>query len=167
MWSWVFWFCFGVSINLMLFKKPNNMSSWQDSRVRRRRRALMRWKDYDVLSTDDERGMVKISCGFESYRLQCTVFFGSLPIFGLDCVLTCSEPNSGALESEPRPRFSDGPEFGCLVHTRVRMSFHTTPNQPDYPKKRSRVRLKRTKQLKCESTRRHNWLVLVFLYWEH
>ncbi len=32
------------------------------------------------------------------------------------------------------------------------MCFHTTPNQPDYPTKRSRVRWKWTKQLRCEST---------------
>ncbi len=31
--SWVFWFCFDVSINQMLYKKANNMSSWQDSKL--------------------------------------------------------------------------------------------------------------------------------------
>ncbi len=96
--------------------------------------------------TDDEWGMVIIS-----YHPQCSVFWFPF-IFASARVLTYSEPNSGALGSEPRPAFSGGPELGCLV--RVRMSFHTTPNQPDYLTKRSRVRLKRTKQLRCESTLR-------------
>ncbi len=88
--------------------------------------------------TDDEQGMVKISYGFESYH-PLIIRLGSPPIFGLDRVLTYSELNSGALGSEPRPAFSDRLEFGCLVCTRVRMSFHTTPNQPDCPMKRSSV----------------------------
>ncbi len=97
--------------------------------------------------------MVIISYGFETSH-PLMIRFGSLPIFESDCALTYSDPNSSALGSEPRPTFSGGPEFSCLVRTRVRMSFHTTPTQPDYPTKHSRVQLKQTKQLRCESTLR-------------
>ncbi len=70
--------------------------------------------------------MFIISYGFESYH-PLIIRFGSLHRFGSDLVLIYSEQNFGALGSEPRPTFSGGPEFGCLVHTRVRMSFHIQP----------------------------------------
>ncbi len=52
----------------------------------------MRERDYDVLSLlhRDERAMVIVSYGFESYHLLI-ICFGSLPIFGLDRILTYSE----------------------------------------------------------------------------
>ena len=52
------------------------------------------------------------------------------------------------LEVNQDPRF----QVDRLVRTRVRMSFHTTPNKPDYPKERSRVQLKRTDMFRSEST---------------
>lgn len=69
---------------------------------------------------------------------------------------TANEPNQGSLANGPRPPFSSGPEFVCLIRTRVRMSVHTCPNEPDYPRKRTLVRLKRTKGGQCECALRHH-----------
>ncbi len=91
MWSWVSWFFFGVSINQMLYKKANNMSSWQDSELLNI--SFCEWDEWDSTEggggpwwekrvtmcrscyTDDDRGMVIISYGFECYHPQCTVFW--------------------------------------------------------------------------------------------
>ncbi len=73
----------------------------------------MRERDYDVLSLLHRRqaryGHNNLEMdGNESHHPQCTVFFGLLPIFVPDQVLTCSEPNFGTLvhlKANQDPRF--------------------------------------------------------------
>ncbi len=81
--------------------------------------------------------------------------FAPLPTFGSWlgqlCFNTTNKMHQGSLGGKPMSPFSSRPEFICLVHTRVWMSFHTTQNVPNYPRKWTRVPSKWTKQLWCES----------------
>jgi len=61
--------------------------------------------------------------GFIYFLVQNALRSTSFRLFGsLDSPL-------GSFASEPRPTFSGGPDFACLVHTRVQMSFHTCPKK--------------------------------------
>ncbi len=127
--SWVFWFCFGVSSNLMLYKKATmwaadkTASCWTFHSVNEASETVLKEKvgpdERGIIMcclcyTDNERGLVIISYGFECYH--CLL------------VLTYSEPNSGALGGEPRPTFSGGPELDCLLSSNE-LSHHPKPTR--------------------------------------
>lgn len=58
------------------------------------------------------------------------------------------------------PQFSSGPEFTCLVRTRVWMRVHTTPNKTYQLWKQTIVCLKWTKQNQCERALRKRSLAV-------
>lgn len=77
---------------------------------------------------------------------QEALCFRPIPIFGLQLgppgFHSWSELPQGLLGTKPRTMFLGRPVVGCLVSTRVRMSFYTCQNEPDYERKRSKAHLK-------------------------
>ncbi len=122
-----------------------------------------RERDYGVLSYD-ERGMVVISYGFESYH---PLIMNVLVHFLYLGPITFSLIANQTLGSKLRLMFSGGPKFGCLVRTRARRSFYTTKNQPDYQTKRSKAWLKWPNNLGVKAPLFTFLLRVRWEYWHH